>query len=203
MKRLLSWALDRGWIKVNPATRVGAMKEGEYRAWPEAVIRQFRESDPDREVLRAFELALHTGQRQGDLLAMTWHQYNGIEIEVRQSKTGETVWIPVLSDFRAVVDAIPRNAINILVSKNGQPWSRHHLSREFRKATAAAGIEGYVFHGLRKSAAVRLAEAGCPPDEIKAITGHRTTRMVEHYTKDADRKRLARSAVARLERPES
>ncbi len=91
----------------------------------------------------------------------------------------------------------------MLVSKNGQPWKRHHLSRLFREATAAAGIEGYAFHGLRKSAAVRLAEAGCPPDEIKAITGHRTHRMVEHYTKDADRKRLARAAVARLDRPES
>ena len=75
----------------------------------------------------------------------------------------------------------------MLVSKNGQPWKRHHLSRLFREATAA----------------VRLAEAGCPPDEIKAITGHRTHRMVEHYTKDADRKRLARAAVARLDRPES
>ena len=94
LKRLLSWALDRGWIKINPATRVGTMKEGEYRTWPEAVIRQFRESDPRREILWAFEFALHTGQRQADLLDMTWHQYNGHEIEVLQSKTGETVWIP-------------------------------------------------------------------------------------------------------------
>ena len=94
LKRLLSWALDRGWIKINPATRVGTMKEGEYCTWPEAVIRQFRESDPRREILWAFEFALHTGQREADLLDMTWHQYNGHEIEVLQSKTGETVWIP-------------------------------------------------------------------------------------------------------------
>lgn len=203
LKRLLSWALDRDWIKINPAARVGAMKEGEYRAWPDAVIQQFRESNPPLEILHVFELAIHTGQRQADLLSMTWHQYNGAEIEVRQQKTDETVWIPAHAALKAALGAIPRNAVNILVSKNGQPWKRYHFSRLFRKATADAGVEGYVFHGLRKSAAVRLAEAGCPPDEIKAITGHKTNRMVEHYTKDADRKRLARAAVARLERPES
>jgi integrase len=50
-------------------------------------------------------------------------------------------------------------------------------------------------HGLRKNAAVALAEVGCEPHEIMAITGHKTLAMVTHYTKRANQKRLADRAM--------
>jgi hypothetical protein len=42
-----------------------------------------------------------------------------------------------------------------------------------------------------------MAEAGCTPHEIAAITGHRTLKEVERYTKAADQVRLARQAAAK------
>jgi integrase len=72
------------------------------------------------------------------------------------------------------------------------------------KAIDAAGLSTEcVLHGLRKSAAAALAEAGCSDREIMAITGHQSPRMVSHYTKSADQKRLARSAMAKREADES
>lgn len=56
-----------------------------------------------------------------------------------------------------------------------------------------------VFHGLRKTTAVVLAEAGCSTKQIAAITGQ-SDQMVEHYAKMADRERLAEAAVTKLER---
>jgi len=53
-------------------------------------------------------------------------------------------------------------------------------------------------HGLRKAAARRLAEAGCSPHEIAAITGHTSLREVERYTKAVEQKKLSVSAVAKL-----
>ena len=50
-------------------------------------------------------------------------------------------------------------------------------------------------HGLRKAAARRLAEAGCTMHEIAAITGHASLSEVQRYTKAADQKRLALSAM--------
>jgi len=41
------------------------------------------------------------------------------------------------------------------------------------------GHEGYSRHGLRKNATIELLEAGCTPDEVKAITGHETTEIIE------------------------
>ena len=57
---------------------------------------------------------------------------------------------------------------------------------------------GFVFHGLRKSAAMKLAEAGCTDAEIAAITGQ-TRQIVKYYTKGVDQKRLAMSAMRKWE----
>jgi hypothetical protein len=45
---------------------------------------------------------------------------------------------------------------------------------------------------------MRLAEAGCSPHQIMAITGHKSLKEVEVYTKAAGQKGLAKSAMARL-----
>jgi hypothetical protein len=43
-----------------------------------------------------------------------------------------------------------------------------------------------------------LAEAGCTPHQIAAITGHATLAMVQKYSKAAEQKRLATEAMAKL-----
>ena len=49
----------------------------------------------------------------------------------------------------------------------------------------------------RKAASVRLAEAGCTPHEIAAITGHATLSELVRYTRAVDQRRLAEAAVAK------
>jgi hypothetical protein len=44
----------------------------------------------------------------------------------------------------------------------------------------------------------RLAEAGATAHELMAISGHKTLTEVQRYTKDADRKKLADSGIAKL-----
>lgn len=68
----------------------------------------------------------------------------------------------------------------------------------FRDTCDAAGLKGLSAHGLRKSAARRLAEAGCSTKQIAAITGHKTLGEVERYTASADQERMAREAISRL-----
>ena len=60
-----------------------------------------------------------------------------------------------------------------------------------------------VTHGLRKAASRRLAEAGCTTKQIMAITGHKTSKMVDHYTKAAEQEFLALAAMTQLEKPSS
>jgi hypothetical protein len=55
-----------------------------------------------------------------------------------------------------------------------------------------------VFHGLRKTCAGLLAEAGAATKPVGAITGQ-SDQMVSHYAKLAERGGLARQAITKLE----
>jgi integrase len=56
------------------------------------------------------------------------------------------------------------------------------------------------FHGLRKAACRRLAEAGCSVNEIAAISGHATLREVQRYTQAVDQERMTKRDGAAGER---
>ena len=147
----------------------------------------------------AFKLALYTGQREGDVLAMTWHDYDGERIQVVQSKTGTKLSIPVHSALREALDAQARVSPIILTAATGRPFTCSGFRHHFVKATKNARLSGVTFHGLRYTAATRLAEAGCSLKEIAAVTGHKSLAMIEKYTSAADQKRLAGAAILRLE----
>jgi integrase len=50
-------------------------------------------------------LALWTGQRQGDLLRLTWNRYDGAHIRLRQGKNRERLLVPVGAPLKAALDA--------------------------------------------------------------------------------------------------
>ena len=70
-------------------------------------------------------------------------------------------------------------------------------SNWFRRQCDMANLHHCSAHGLRKAAARRLAEAGCTPHEIAAITGHASLREVERYTRAVDQRRLAEVAIGK------
>jgi len=58
--------------------------------------------------------------------------------------------------------------------------------------------DGLSPHGLRKATCRMLAEAGCTPHQIMAISGHKTLSEVTRYTVAVDRDGLAEGAMALL-----
>lgn len=198
---LLAWARDRGWIEYNPL-QGGArgLAHGHLPAWTKEEAATAIDRLPEH-LRRVVVLALHTGQRRGDLCAMTWAAYKGSAIKVVQEKTKEPVTIPCHPALKAELDAwaAGRSAVTILTDARGKPWKANFLSQHLPRALAVIGLRsGLNVHGLRKLAAANLAEAGCSMKEIAAITGHRSLSMIELYTRSADQERLASAAIARL-----
>ena len=174
----------------------------EHEPWPPELIGRFlREARPS--LCWAVKLALYTGQRRSDLVKRKWSQFDGEFIEVRQQKTGASLSIPCHKELRAELESMPRVADTILVGERGAPLTGSSLSVMVQKALRQMGVDGYAIHGLRKNAAVALANAGCRDFEIMAITGHRTLAMVAHYSKGRDQRLHARSAMDKLERAQS
>ena len=67
--------------------------------------------------------------------------------------------------------------------------------------TLAAKLDKMQFRDLRRTAAVRLSEAGATPQEVAAITGHtidQTTKILETYIPRTQT--MADAAVAKLVR---
>lgn len=199
---LFAWALDRGWIDFNPAARLKALPRGELPAWSDRHITQALGALPEH-MRRVVVLALHTGQRRGDLCAMTWAAYDGRAIRLRQSKTGQELVIPVHPNLQAELESwkAERRAVTILTAAHGKPWEPQQLSHMMKDALERIGLHGLNVHGLRKAAARRLAEAGATVHEIAAITGHQTLAMVQHYSASANQEKLAGSAILKLQQP--
>lgn len=211
LARILAWAKDRGKVTVNPCERPGKVYRS-HRAesvWTADAEGALQAVAPVR-VWQAYMLAVWTGQRQGDLLRLTWRAYDGAHIRLRQGKTGKRVTIPVGAPLKALLDAMPRRAVTILTTAEGTSWTSDGFRTTWRKACVAAGLigtdlRGPTFHDIRGTAVTRLALAGCTVPEIATITGH-SLRDVEiildaHYlSRDGG---LAESAMSKRVKHES
>ena len=69
----------------------------------------------------------------------------------------------------------------------------------FRVACREAGVAKSA-HGVRKIGATRAAENGATVAELEAIFGWQGGGMAALYTRAADRARLAKGAISKLER---
>jgi integrase len=207
---VLSWAKERGKITVNPCERIGRVYNGTRVdfVWSVEDEAAFLQSAPAHLHL-PLVLALWTGQRQGDLLRLTWNAYNGNEIRLRQSKSvGRrrrvvNVVIPVAAPLKAALDAAAKTKRSpiILLTSEGRPWTEDGFRASFNKARDRAGVVGLTFNDLRGTAVTRLALVGCTEAQIVSITGHslndvRSILDAHYLHRDPE---LARAAIHKLE----
>jgi integrase len=205
LRRLLNYAIDQGLITVNPALRPGRNKSKQFKAWTAEDLKAFRDANATKypDMVLAMEIGAFTGQRRGDVIGMTEKDYNGRRIAVCQNKTGERVWVPVHSVLKAALDARKTRHMVLLTSKQGKAFKETHFSHRFKKAVDNAGLTGLSFHGLRATASIMLAEAGCSDAEIQSITGHVTSAMAAYYRRQADKQKTAEAAILKLERKQA
>lgn len=208
LRIILEWGRDRGMLAHNHATRPKKLYKADRseKLWLASNIAAFRASAP-AEIRLAFELALGTGQRKGDLLRLGWSSYDGQRLRFRQGKRKRLVDMPVTTALRKTLDAERKQAkAATILSHNGKPWTIDkngqpvHFDHQWRKAILAAGLDGLHMHDLRGTTCTLLAEAGATPSEIAAMLGWTVTtvnRMLDTY--QAMTAALSNSAVAKLE----
>ena len=162
LSALFSWGADHGFRDDNPFRKIKKFKlTGTIKPWTMSEISKFRKV-AYKELNEAIAFALFTGQREGDICKFTWSQDKFRHLEwFKQGKTGAEMFIPIHPLFRKIIDGIDKRAVVILTTKTGHPWRPEYLSKETTKYAKKAGLDGCVFHGLRKTATVILADAGC------------------------------------------
>lgn len=199
LRILTRHAIERGWLDRDPTLGIRRAKPGRgHHTWTEPEIAQFEQRWPvgSRE-RRAFALLLYTGQRRSDVVRMRWADVHDDLLHVRQSKTGAQLCIPIHSALREALGKPGKGPI--LKTARGHAHTIAGFGVWFAARIEQAGLPSRcVTHGLRKAAARRLAEAGASIHEIAAITGHRSLKEIERYTRGASQERLARQAMRRV-----
>jgi integrase len=201
LRAMMRHAVDLGLRADDPTVTVRAIrvKTKGHHSWSDAEIEQFESVHAigSRERL-ALALLLYTGQRRSDVIRMgRQHIRNGF-LEVKQSKTGAELSIPLHPELVAVLAQAPADNLTFLVTRLGGPFKGTPFSNWFGEACDAAELPKCSAHGLRKAAARRLAEAGCSTHEIAAITGHASLRELERYTNAVNQKKPAIAAIGKV-----
>lgn len=186
LRVLLEHCVDLGWCETNPARGVSEIKTDKKmrEPWPHELLALYREICPlgSRERL-VMELCVGTGQRIGDVLEMRWSHIQDGGFVVRQNKTGKELWVPILPDLQAALNAASRHSLFLLTNEQGvNRWSYRGAAQAVRLIRERIGAIDYDIHSWRYNAACELVEAGCGDDLVASVTGQ-SPAMVQHYTK--------------------
>jgi integrase len=206
LRQLLHRAVSRSKLAANPTNDIEIRSpKARQEYFDDADLERFVEAcrahpTHGRMVYIAFMLLLFTGQRPADTLRMTWRQYDGRSIRLRQRKTKKWVEVPAHPQLKEMLDALRPEAGGMLINMHvGRPVSEKMLSVRFIEVRKAAGLETKQARDLRRTAVVRMAEGGAEIQDIAAVTGHsieRTRGILEVYLPRTAK--MAARGVARM-----
>ena len=142
------------------------------------------------------DVLLYTGLRRGDAVRLGRpHVRDGVAtIKTEKSKFTVEVTLPILPVLAETLAAGPCGDLTFIAGVSGRPFTKESFGNDFKDACKAAGAPGSA-HGVRKIAATRAANAGATVAQLEAIFGWSGGTMASHYTRKADRKRLATGAM--------
>jgi integrase len=171
------------------------------RIWTDEEIARWIEAAgaEDPHMTTAFLLLQFTAQRPNDVLRMAWPQYSGSAIRLRQQKTGALLDIPVHPVLLRHLDGLTRSGSSLtIVTFRGRPVKYVRFNERYRRIAEHAGIDAQA-RDLRRTAMLRMAEAGATVPQIASVSGHSieaTQRILETYLpRNRD---LAEIAITRL-----
>ncbi|MBF0305953.1 MAG: site-specific integrase [Alphaproteobacteria bacterium] len=210
-RRAWSIAKRAGWVDGNPFSTMGLEQTGgNTRPASRAEMERFvKKSDEmgrpsmGTAAMLAFELC----QREGDVIGtISWTDYRpGIEIRVRQHKTGEMVWVPLSDEHGALfpglitrMDATPRRGTLIVMRDVADrrrraflPYKVDHFRHLFREIADAAGLpKELTFMAFRHGGLTELGDAGATDQELMSHSGHRSRQTLSVYTRPSRQQAL-------------
>ena len=201
LSSLFGFAMRRKLIATNPAKGAELPKvSDQHYDWLDLeaageFLAAIRERDPQHADL--FVVALRTGMRQGELLALRWGDLrfspgatNDI-VTVRHSlhdgrigptKGGKPRQLPMHPDVRAALIG-RRGEANAFVfaREDGRPRTGNILKNPLRRAAFAIGVPDLRFHDLRHSFASQLVVNGVTLQAVQGLLGHEDIQTTLRY----------------------
>ena len=214
LKALFAWAVDEGLATDDPTLGVKNIPyvTKSHHTWTLDEVEQYENRHPVGTKARlGLALLLYTSWRREDAPRIgPQHIYEERQpdgsikkrIKYRLAKNEDRgpvdMDIPLHPDLERIIDATPSGHLSFLITAYGKPFTTGGFGNRFKDWCRQAGLPHCSCHGLRSAVATRLANSGASQFEIMAITGHKSLKEVERYTKAANKKKLADSAMGKF-----
>jgi len=197
---LTACVMEWEWMDANPCERVTKGKESRGRVRflsneERIALMAACEESKTPELRIIVWIALTTGARKGEILALRWRRVDMARhvlvldsLDDAGTKNGETRSVPLVSHaldaMRDWAKVRPLDG-NALVFPGRTPTTKDtplDIERAWQTAMKRAGLVDFHFHDLRHTAASYLAMNGAGLREIADILGHKTLAMVQRYS---------------------
>jgi integrase len=187
LKHMFNIAIDKGYVRDNPARGVKKCKEAPYRrkyVYGEDELQALVDAAAPH--LRGIlAVAIGTGLRKGDVLGLRWNDidFEHNVITLYMQKTEEPLEVPMLPMVREVLWRLKGTAGD---SPLVFAWDGKRIvdvRRAFHTALRRSGLagKGYRFHDLRRTFATMLYNRGVLLTKIQRLLGHRSVTTTERY----------------------
>lgn len=195
LRMIFRLAEHDGLVERNPAATVTGpridAKEPVHLTAEQA--RRFLDAARSDNLFSLYAVALCTGLRRGELLALGWGDValDTGTLTVRRAKTAAGL-------RRVPLAPLAIEALRSLDRRPGPiwPYSPSYVTRHVGVICKRAGVPVITFHGFRHSAASILLAEGVPIEVIKSVLGHTNASMTQHYARPEDD--MKRAAMERL-----
>jgi len=147
----------------------------------------------------ATQFLMETGARRGEALGVMWKNVDREKMLVRiqetvtcvQGKTKEKDvpknlnsirHVPISHDLLSKMDRLGHDCEYVFHTKTMKPLSPNNFLKTFRKYCVRAGVPYRSPHTLRHTFVTDLIDSGESPETVKALSGHKSDRMLSRYT---------------------
>jgi integrase len=196
LKALFNWAIKADLATFNPASGVTKIHSSTgFHTWSELEVERFRSAYPTGSTARlSMELMVNLGVRRSDLVKLGWKNVVEGRIEFVPEKGAgrfaQSLSLPVTDELQQALDVIIHDQPTFLITEYGNSFSSNGFGNKMRQWCNDVNLPDCSSHGLRKTSATILAEAGATEHQLMAIFGWSDSKMAQHYTKAAQSKRI-------------
>jgi integrase len=173
------WALKRGTVEVNPFSALpalGARPKRERVLSDDELAKIWRAAaailTPFGPIVRFLIL---TGQRREEVAGMTWAELSEDRstwtIAADRAKNGKPHIVPLAEPARALLSSLPE-AGDLVIPGDRPPAPFSGWSKAKVRLDAAAGVDDWVLHDLRRTVATGLQRLGVRLEVTEAVLGH-------------------------------
>jgi len=181
IKRLFSWALDRGVIDTHPVARLAppGAEAARSRVLTDPEIKALWKATPGYPWGTALRVLLLTGARRGEVSGMTWDELDLNErlwiVPAERVKTNRPQTVPLAPAVIDLLQACPRFSGCNYIFTTGAKTSLQGWWGATIAITKASGVIGWCPHDLRRTVRTNLSRLGIAADVAERVLGHTMT----------------------------